>query len=146
MRRPEELNSLLRRAEYQSDQARLQWSQAQQQRDQARARLAELQAFAQEYETRARSVTSAAALLNHRRFQDKLSLAIRQQAALCEQAQTSEQAYLTRWRGRQQELKALETMQQKREQLWQLDQARWQQRQLDELAGQRHGRRQEGLS
>ncbi len=134
LKRPIELHSMLRHAEYQEQQEQLRWLRAHRQTQQAQQRLAELQAYTREYQACITQVGNAGELLNHRNFVDKLQRAVKHQGQVCQQARDQVAERRQSWHEQQKNLRALENMQKTRRQAFEMEQARLEQRALDDLS------------
>ncbi len=134
MRRPEELNSMLRHAGNTEKNAKLQWVKARDAVRGAAHQLQELKDYLQQYSAGAVEAARVGDLVNRKHFVERLQQAIAQQSEACLQARRAEAAYLERWQKQQQNLKALERLKEQRVQAVEQNRARLEQRALDELA------------
>lgn len=140
LRRPEELNSMIRHAEHQEQTAQVQWVKAKKKAQAARRQLQELRDYAADYQAQAVNAGNVGDLVNRKQFAGRLEQAIQQQESACQQAEHAVHAYLLRWRKQQQNLKALERLKDERLKAVAQRQARVEQRALDEFALQSLGR------
>ncbi len=134
MRRPDELNSMLRHAENTEKNAKRQWLKSKELVRSAERQLQELEDYLRQYAAGSVAAERVGELINRKQFVDRLELAIAQQGEVCEQARRAERAYMERWQKQQQNLKALERLKEQRVQAVAQNLARLEQRALDELA------------
>ncbi len=134
MRRPEELDSMLRHAQNQAQQAQLQWSRAREQLAAAQARLEELCAYALEYADAGRMAGHISDLCNQQAFNARLQQACTQQEQVCAQAQQKLTLAWAQWQDRQNNASALEHLKQQRQMRLDEDRQRMEQRALDDFA------------
>lgn len=134
MRRPEELDSMLKHADHQVKLTQSQWAKGREQTALARQRLQELQSYTNEYGEGARTAVSVTDLLNRNQFVARLQEAVAQQERALQHARQTEAALHARWLERQQNLAALERLKERRQQALMAEKDRREQRALDEFA------------
>ncbi len=135
MARPEQLDSLLRHAQLQEQQAQSRWHAAQQQLERHRQQLSELQNYLNDYgPARLGGGVAASVLLNHSRFSERLSDAIAQQSQVVREARQSTEKLCAHWQHKRQRLEALGALKDKRIKAQHTQVRRLEQRTLDDFA------------
>jgi flagellar FliJ protein len=134
VRRPEELNSMLALARIREQQAQHQWCLALQQAELTKAKLLELQCYATDYQAGLGQAVNAGGLLNHKHFLSRLDQAVEQQGQVSQNTLRAVQISLKTWQERQQDLKALEHIQEQRYEIQAQERVRVEQRALDDFA------------
>ena len=136
MAAPQQIDTLLKHAQSQEQQAQAQWLEIRRQVDAARSQLAELQRYVQEYESgRLSGALQVRALRNHQLFSDRLGEAVVQQSQTVRAIRQQEDQAKQIWQKQRCHLEALQLMRERRQaQQEQLGQRREQHR-LDEVSG-----------
>lgn len=133
-----QLDSLLKHADWQEQQAKSQWLQARQTTQLAQAQLQELRRYLDEYQQQPLSGVCAVSSLQHREsFSKRLQLAITEQGKKCRLLQHGEDELAVVWQEAQAHSKALQDMQARRAAVARTESQRREQRQLDDLSHRR---------
>lgn len=135
MARPQQLESLLRHAQMQEQQAQSKWLAAQQQFERHSQQLSDLKTYLTDYApARLQHGVAASVLLNHSRFSERLRAAIVQQTQVVSEAQLHCDKQREHWQHKRRRLEALDALKQQRVKEKTTRQTRVEQRSLDDFA------------
>lgn len=134
MARPQQLESLLRHAHMQEQQAQSHWLAAQHQLERHTQQLSELQNYLSEYASARVDAVAASVLLNRSRFSQRLREAIVQQTQAVSDAQANCDKQRAHWQHKRGRLEALNVLKQQRAKVQAERQTRVEQRTLDDFA------------
>lgn len=135
MARPEQLDSLLRHAQMQEQQAQSRWHAAQQQLERHRQQLSELQNYLSDYgPAHLGGGVAASVLLNHSRFSERLRDAIEQQSRVVRDAREKTENLCGHWQHKRYRVEALNVLKEKRAKQQAVRVTRLEQRSLDDFA------------
>ena len=133
---PQQIDTLLRHAQMQEQQAQARWLKIRHQVESAKTQLSELQRYAQDYGVaRLQGQLQARALLNHQLFADRLAEAVVQQSQSLRGVREQESQAQKLWQQQRCHLQALQLMQERRQAVQQQIGNRREQHRLDEISG-----------
>ncbi|MGJ8669713.1 MAG: flagellar export protein FliJ [Oceanococcus sp.] len=134
---PQQIDSLLRHAHMQEQQAQARWLKTRHKVESAKSQLVELQRYAQDYAVaRSTAQLQTRALLNHQRFTDRLQEAVVQQSQSLRGVREEESQAQKLWQQERCQLQALQLMQERRAAAAQQIGNRREQHRLDEMSSQ----------